>query len=601
MDGTSGGTQFTLTDDLTVNATNIDTGNNVYNGTMNINNGFSALTINTPAAWVMAGTLNITSVVASTNTSIAGQDFTMSGVTNVNGWTGWDARTTISGTVNVNGAGNIFSVRGGDAVNTNSLVGGTITGTGRFNVGTSRRMVGFGTISTAQVNLNLGGRLLADNGTLTVTGTLLSSTLARIGTNDTDGILNVTNAWNTSLFQALELSGGSVTGAGITNSGLTTGFGTIANAGGFSNAGIVTGDGGELVLNPPGPLDLDGAANSGTINALTGNVRVAKNIGIAGFAGTLNIGAGQSFKMDFGGLSNNGQVNLTGGELIAPSFNHFNTLNVATAASNLNAASSFQNGSNTTLNADLNLLGDTLIRAGANIGGPASLIVKSGATLTTLDGVFIGAKLVNEGGVILGSSPGALVADDYTQAPSGKIEFELAGLAQGVTYDWLKVGDNADLNGLLSVQLLGGFVPTIGDSFDIITAGSGVSGAFAGIDFPLIPNIGLGIQYAANVVTLNAGLLGDLDNDGFVGISDLNIVLGAWNNNVTAGVWLLGDPSGDGFIGIEDLNVVLGNWNAGTPPPAEALAFVPEPSVALVVAVGGLVCSTRGVCRRQAA
>ncbi len=73
---------------------------------------------------------------------------------------------------------------------------------------------------------------------------------------------------------------------------------------------------------------------------------------------------------------------------------------------------------------------------------------------------------------------------------------------------------------------------------------------------------------------------GDLDHDGFVGIEDLNLVLSNWNQVVPAGNQVRGDITGDGFVGIEDLNLVLGNWNAGSTPPAEALANVPEPTAA---------------------
>jgi hypothetical protein len=52
--------------------------------------------------------------------------------------------------------------------------------------------------------------------------------------------------------------------------------------------------------------------------------------------------------------------------------------------------------------------------------------------------------------------------------------------------------------------------------------------------------------------------------------------------------------TGDGFVGIEDLNAVLGNWNAGTPPPTEVLALVPEPAAVCWLGVGLL-----GVMRRK--
>jgi hypothetical protein len=105
--------------------------------------------------------------------------------------------------------------------------------------------------------------------------------------------------------------------------------------------------------------------------------------------------------------------------------------------------------------------------------------------------------------------------------------------------------------------------------------------------------------FGVNVTVLNTGnaitvtLDGDLifadpNLDGFVGIADLNIVLGNWNQSVTAGDISLGDLNGDGFVGIDDLNAVLGHWNAGSPPPPEVLASVPEPTGAgymLLVAI----------------
>jgi len=81
-------------------------------------------------------------------------------------------------------------------------------------------------------------------------------------------------------------------------------------------------------------------------------------------------------------------------------------------------------------------------------------------------------------------------------------------------------------------------------------------------------------------------LAGDLNADGFVGVDDLNIVLVNWNQTVTPGDLLLGDPTDEGFVGVDDLNVLLANWNAGTLPPSEALALVPEPASWAVLACG---------------
>ena len=586
LDGTSGLTATTLNDDLTLNVTNIDTGNNNFNGTININSGFAQLTVNTPDPWFLTNTLNITHGVASANTSIAGQDFTLSGTANINAWTGWDARANISGTVNVNGAGNVFSVRGGDAVDTNQLSGGTITGTGRLAVGTSKRLVGYGTISTSQLSLNLGGRLLADDGILTIDSSLISSTLSRIGTNDSDGTLNVVNAWNTSTYQALELNGGSVVGASITNNGLTTGYGLIATAGGFSNGGTLTANGGTLEIDPGGALDLDGAGNTGTINALSGDVLVSKNAGLIGFAGQLNVGVGQSFAMLFGGMDNNGLINLTGGTVDIPSLNHFGAIDVNSAPSIIQAATTFENGSTTVVNDNLVMYGDLLLRPGATVSGSSGLVMSPGTTLHALDGATIEATLQNDGAVVLGSSPGTLVVDDYEQTPGGQIEFELGGLSQGAEFDYMNVSDTALLDGLLDVVLLGGYLPSIGDSYEIIAAGTSLTGTFSNILFPAIPGVGMGISYTASTATLNAGLLGDLNGDGFVGLDDLDIILNNWNAGVDAGVWGMGDPTGDGFVGLDDLDVLLNNWNAGTPPPTIDVANIPEPASVMCLTTG---------------
>lgn len=89
------------------------------------------------------------------------------------------------------------------------------------------------------------------------------------------------------------------------------------------------------------------------------------------------------------------------------------------------------------------------------------------------------------------------------------------------------------------------------------------------------------------ITTITQAIAGDLNGDGFVGIADLNIVLANWNTDGTADP--RANPNGDGLVGIEDLNFVLGNWNAGTPPPPEALATVPEPASVVLLGGAGLV------------
>jgi len=368
----------------------------------------------------------------------------------------------------------------------------------------------------------------------------------------------------------------------VSATGSLIGNGTIDVATSLSNDGTISSSGGgTLTFTSTGGAvwDLDGGG-SGVVNAVNGDIHLASGTLANDFDGTMTVAAGRIVTFANGwSLGTGGVLQLNGGDIVSPSFNQFGNLTVNTSASGLVAASTFEAGSSNTLNADLDLLGNSMIRAGATFSGTGSLKVAFGTTLTVLDGGNVGVEIVNEGSMALGSSPGVLNVADFSQTASGQISFELQGLTQGTAYDWMNVSNNTTLDGLMDVSLLGGFIPSLGDSFEIITAGAGLTGVFNMAVFPVIPNIGLGIMYTATSVTLNAGLLGDLNADGFVGVDDMNIVLANWNALVDAGVWLGGDPTGDGFVGIDDLNIVLANWNAGSLPPAEALALVPEPGM----------------------
>ncbi len=213
---------------------------------------------------------------------------------------------------------------------------------------------------------------------------------------------------------------------------------------------------------------------------------------------------------------------------------------------------------------------------------------------TILVGPTGNTDLLNGGTIAPGVSTGTLNIEARTVALSGNLAIELGGNIQGVDYDLLDIQGGAILGGALDVSLFGVFAPSLGDTFDILTTTGTLTGTFDSVNLSSAPGTATGVFYGSNFVRLTVGLVGDLDLDGFVGITDLNIVLSHWNQNVGAGSLLLGDPSGDSFVGIEDLNVVLGNWNAGTPPPpADALALIPEPTTAGLLMVGAGVLAGR--------
>jgi len=87
-------------------------------------------------------------------------------------------------------------------------------------------------------------------------------------------------------------------------------------------------------------------------------------------------------------------------------------------------------------------------------------------------GTVGGTVTVNTAGSIsAGDSPGTLaIGGAYTQ--TGTMLVEIGGTAQGSTYDWLDVGGAATLGGTLQIDLMPGFVPETGATFDVLTAGS---------------------------------------------------------------------------------------------------------------------------------
>ena len=88
------------------------------------------------------------------------------------------------------------------------------------------------------------------------------------------------------------------------------------------------------------------------------------------------------------------------------------------------------------------------------------------------------ANLVDEGTISVGSSPGVIVIDgDLTQTRGSALDMELAGRTAGSAYDQLRISGQAALAGVLSLSLLDGFEPAVGDSFSLLFAGS-ITGSF---------------------------------------------------------------------------------------------------------------------------
>ena len=161
----------------------------------------------------------------------------------------------------------------------------------------------------------------------------------------------------------------------------------------------------------------------------------------------------------------------------------------------------------------------------------------------TVDGIFNSPQLnvegllrgtgdvqtlvTNEGTISPGTSPGILTLSGLTQLSTGKLKIELAGTdntdPQNPQFDQLIVSGDVSLDGNLDVSLVHPYMPSPGESFEILDVGGTLTGSFSGLpEGEFIGRYGdsnLFISYIGgdgNDVTLISALPGDFDYDGDV-------------------------------------------------------------------------------------
>ena len=93
----------------------------------------------------------------------------------------------------------------------------------------------------------------------------------------------------------------------------------------------------------------------------------------------------------------------------------------------------------------------------------------------------VAAAVVADGLVNPGESVGLLRIDGtYQQLPGGTLHIELAGTAPG-EFGALSISGEGSLDGTLAVDVAAGFHPSLGDTFDIVTA-AGIDRTFATVE-----------------------------------------------------------------------------------------------------------------------
>lgn len=188
-----------------------------------------------------------------------------------------------------------------------------------------------------------------------------------------------------------------------------------------------------------------------------------------------------------------------------------------------------------------------------------------------------------DGGYSPGSSPAEVAFESgVTFGGGNQLTIELGGLLAGSEFDLLTIDGLATLNGTIQVDLLDGFLPSGGDSFEILTAAGGINGTFQFENLPDLGGLQWNIDYGLNSVVLEvfSPFTADFDLDGDVDADDLNGPIDGWQARYGA------DLSGNNFL---EWQRQLGSGTLI----AAASATVPEPSSLLLATLSLLSRSVR--------
>jgi len=443
---------------------------------------------------------------------------------------------TNNGTLNVGSSNSKFDVNGNlTNFSGTTLSGGTynLTGTLQFNganIVTNAANITL-TGSSAQIISQTSANGLANfatnasNGKFTIAGSRTFTTKGNFTNNGT-----LTTSAGSSKF---DVNGNLTNFSGTTLTGGTYNLtGTLQ----FNGANIVT-NAANITLTGTSSQIIDQSNNNGLANFATNasgatfTINSGRNFTTAGnFTnnGTLTVGSTNS-KFDVNGnLTNFSGTTLTGGTYNLTGTLQFNGANIVTNAANLtltgtssqiidqssnNGLANFATNASTgsfTINGNRTFTtagsftnaGLFTVASGSTftVGGSGSLTQSSGTT--TDDGTLSVGSLFNvQAGSLFGKgtvsgsvqSSGIITPGDsstatgiltdsgsYTQTSTGALDISIGGTTAGTKYDELNP-TSANLNGILNISLINGFVPTIGSTFKIMNFNS-EAGTFATVN-----------------------------------------------------------------------------------------------------------------------
>jgi hypothetical protein len=244
-------------------------------------------------------------------------------------------------------------------------------------------------------------------------------------------------------------------------------------------------------------------------------------------------------------------------------------------------------------------VGATHVEAGAVFSGEGGLHISAGGNLLLADGTDVHLMMENHGTLVIGAgTPANAGGHHYHQDAEGQWNVDIFG-ATADEYDHLDLHHDADLAGALQLTLGGGYVPTLGDTYDILTTEGSVAGEFSTMTQPagLPAGVKFDIEYLADKVQLIVvnSLTGDYNRDGIVDAADFVVWKKMFDQTVPR--YTSADGDGDGSVDEDDYAVWLDNFGrtAEVGSGGSASASAPEPALPLLVilAVFGGRCGLR--------
>jgi hypothetical protein len=305
----------------------------------------------------------------------------------------------------------------------------------------------------------------------------------------------------------------------LTLTGDIGGTGTVTNLGLIAKEGPVTSSIAASLVNDrrPGPfLAGDLQVLNGTLD-ITGSLTNSGDISVAA-GGSLNFdGAIDNLAQgvliltgDLGGtgtLANLGLLRRTGPGTSTVSPLIHNRFNAATGTKSITRVAM-----GTLDVADFTNSGRLIIPAGKTFVATNSFTNLFHGEITGSGTFDVSAALfTNYGSIIPGTSVGALdFIGDFVTSPSSALRIELADTEPGTQYDQLNITGSAAYSGAMHVRLIGGFIPTAGDTFHVITVNETLPSATGDVFHPGFDCIS-GIQLASGLYLEPVELL-----DGFL-------------------------------------------------------------------------------------